>query len=307
MLAGGLSLERDVSLRSGGRVADALADRGYDVQLLDVDSQLLAHLGAADAAFLALHGKTGEDGTIQGILEVLGIPYTGPDAVSSAMAWDKHVAKGFLARAGLSTPDWVAVSAGAVRDIGGGALQERLLERLGLPLVVKPSQGGAFMGVRFVTTPAEFPEALLTAFSYHDVVLVERLVTGTEVAVSLLDGETLPPVEIVPKDGSYDYAARYTPGVAEFYAPARLEPSTLLACQQAAARAWDVFNCRDITRVDMIVDEHGAPWILELDTCPGLTETSLLPMAAAEAGRDFADVCEQLVRALAGRAVKTTS
>jgi D-alanine-D-alanine ligase len=301
VLAGGLSLERDVSLRSGRRVADALGDRGLDVLPVDLDPRLVDNLLGCDVAFLALHGKSGEDGTIQGICEVLGIPYTGPDAVSSAMAWDKNVAKGLLARAGLSTPDWVAVSAGAIRDMGGAAMQDRLMERLGLPLVVKPAQGGAFMGVRFVTEPAEFPAALLSAFSYSEVVLVEQFIDGTEVAVSLLDGQTLPPVEIVPKQGAYDFAARYTHGATDFYAPARLDTSVMSACQDAARRAWDVIGCRQVTRVDMIVGGEGKPWILELDTCPGLTETSLLPMAIAAAGFAFAEVCERLVTDAAAR------
>lgn len=296
VLAGGLSLERDVSLRSGRRVADALADRGWNVTSVDLDARLVENLLGCEAAFLALHGKSGEDGTIQGILDVLNIPYTGPDAIASALAWDKNVAKSLLSRAGLATPDWVAVSSGAIRDMGGVAMQDRLLQRMGLPLVVKPAQGGAFMGVRFVTESAEFPAALLSAFSYSEVVLVEQFIDGTEVAVSLLDGEPLPPVEIVPKHGRYDFAARYTPGTTDFYAPARLDPATVNACKEAARNAWDTLGCRQIARVDMIVDAAGQPWILELDTCPGLTETSLLPMAINAAGYEFTDVCEHLIR-----------
>ena len=301
VLAGGLSLEREVSLRSGGRVADALSDAGHDARVVDVDDRLVHALSGADVAFLALHGRSGEDGTVQGILDVLGVPYTGPDAIASAMAWDKNVAKGLFNRAGISTPDWAAVSADAVRNFGGGALHERMMERIGLPLVVKPTQGGAFMGVRFVREPSEFPAALLSAFSYGDAVLVESFVEGTEIAVSIVDGEVMPPVEIVPKHGVYDFAARYTHGATDFFAPARLDAEVTEAAGNAALAAWEAGGCRQITRVDMIVDAAGRPWILELDTCPGLTETSLLPMAAAAGGVGFADLSERHVRGAASR------
>lgn len=301
VLAGGLSLEREVSLRSGRRVADALTDRGVSVRSVDLDRQLAERLVDVDVAFLALHGRTGEDGTVQGILDVLGVPYTGPDAIASALAWNKNVAKGVLARAGLATPDWVAVSADAVREVGGRAMQSRLIDRIGLPLVVKPVEGGAFMGVRFVREPAELPDALLASFSYGDVVLVERFISGTEIAVSLLDGVALPPVEIVPKAGEYDFAARYTHGATDFFVPARLDDAVAAAAQKAAGTAWDVVGCRQLTRVDMIVDERGVPWILELDTCPGLTETSLLPMALTAASLDFGEVCERLAADAAAR------
>lgn len=296
VLAGGLSLEREVSLRSGRRVVDALEDRGWDVRLVDLDDRLVNEVAACDVAFLALHGKSGEDGTVQGLLDVLGIPYTGPSAIASALAWDKNVAKGLLARAGLSTPDWVAVSSGAIRDMGGSAIQKHLLDRLGLPVVVKPSQGGAFMGVRFVREASELPGALLTAFSYAEVALVEQFISGTEIAVSLLDAEPLPPVEIVPREGVYDFAARYTHGATDFFVPARMHDDVTITAIEDARRAWDIIGCRQITRVDMIVSSDGRPWILELDTCPGLTETSLLPMAASAAGHDFPELCERLVR-----------
>jgi D-alanine-D-alanine ligase len=295
VLAGGLSLERDVSLRSGRRVVDALSDRGWDATLVDLDERLVSNLSGHDAVFLTLHGKSGEDGTVQGLLDVIGVPYTGPDAIASALAWDKNVAKGLLARAGLSTPDWVAVSSTTIRDMGGSAIQEQLLDRLGLPVVVKPSQGGAFMGVRFVRNASELPSALLTAFSYADVALVEKFISGTEIAVSILDGEVLPPVEIVPREGVYDFSARYTHGATDFFAPARLADEVLKDASASAVVVWDTIKCRQITRVDIIVDAQGCPWILELDTCPGMTETSLFPMASSAAGMKFTDVCVQLI------------
>jgi D-alanine-D-alanine ligase len=304
VLAGGLSLEREVSLRSGRRVAEALTDRGHHVTRLDLDDGLVRTLaeGAFDVAFLALHGKAGEDGTIQGLLELLDLPYTGPDATASALAWDKGVCKGMWSRAGLDTPPWVALSSHAVRDMGAARALDRVVDRLGMPLVIKPTQGGAAMGVRRVDRAEDIPAALLAGYSYHEVVCVERYIEGTEVAVSIVDGDPLPPVEIVPKAGSYDFSARYTHGATEFFAPARLEDDVLRRCSDVALAAYRAVGCRRVTRADLIVDPSGRPWLLELDTCPGMTETSLLPMAAAAAGWDFPELCERLTAsALAGR------
>lgn len=304
ILCGGLSLEREVSLRSGRRVMEALADRGHRATLLDLDSELVPSLaqGGFDAAFLTLHGKAGEDGTIQGLLELLGLPYTGPDAIASAIAWDKAVFKGMLRRHGLDTPGWVAVSSDAIRTMGAGQALDRIGASLGGPFVVKPAQGGASMGVRFVPDETGLAQALVASFSYHDVVLVERFIAGAEVAVSIVDEQPLPPVEIVPKSGSYDFAARYTAGATEFFAPARLDTETLRRCTDLAMAAYQLAGCRQVTRADMIVDPDGRPWLLELDTCPGMTETSLLPMAAQAGGIEFAELCERLVRGAIDRA-----
>ena len=304
VLAGGLSLERDVSLRSGRRVAEALADRGHAVTRLDLDDNLVTALakGEFDVAYLALHGKAGEDGAIQSLLALLGVPYTGPDAVSSLLAWDKGVAKGLLARAGLATPAWMTLSSDAIRDMGAAGALDRVVDRLGTPVVVKPSQGGAAMGVRLVTAPEQLPQALMSSFSYHDVVLLEQFIDGTEVAVSIVDGEALPPVEVVPRAGRYDFAARYTHGATEYFAPARLDASVLAACTQLSLQAWELLGCRDVSRADLMVDADGRPWLLELDTCPGMTETSLLPTAAQAHGWSFADLCERVLEPALRRA-----
>jgi D-alanine-D-alanine ligase len=218
------------------------------------------------------------------------------DAVASALAWDKAVFKGLARRAGLPTPDWVAISAEAVRDMGAARTLDRVVERLGTPLVVKPAQGGASMGVRIVSAPHELAGALVAAYSYHHVAVVERFVAGVEVAVSLVDGKPLPAVEIVPRGGAaYDFAARYTHGATEFFAPARLPGEILERCRAAAVAAYELVGCRHVTRADLMVDRDGRPWLLELDTCPGMTETSLLPIAVEAAGWDFADLCERLV------------
>lgn len=297
VLAGGLSLERDVSLRSGRRVSEALADRGHHVTRLDLEDTLVRTLaqGSFDVAFLALHGKAGEDGTVQGLLDLLGIPYTGPGPTASALAWNKVVCKGLWRRAGLDTPDWVALSSDAVRDMGAAQALDRVVDRVGLPLVVKPAQGGASMGVRRIDRVEDLAPALVAGYSYHDVVCVERYVEGSEVAVSIVDGEPLPAVEIVPKEGAYDFSARYTHGATEFFAPARLDEAVLERCADVALAAYRLVGCRRVTRADLRLDAENRPWLLELDTCPGMTETSLLPMAASAAGWDFGSLCERLI------------
>lgn len=298
VLFGGLSLEREVSLRSGNRVADALSDRGYPVTQLDVDAELVRELtqGDYDVAFIALHGAIGEDGTIQSILELIGLPYTGPDALASALAWDKPIAKGLYRRAGIPTPDSVSLTSQAFRDVGVSAAIGRIAEELGMPLVVKPAKGGSSLGLAHVDRLEELPAAIVGALSYGDAVLIERHIEGTEVAVSVLGGNPLPAVEIQPKEGVYDFAARYTAGATSFHVPARLAPPVLARCAEVALAAYEAVGCRHVSRADLIVDAEGTPWLLELDTCPGLTETSLLPLAANAAGLDFGDLLEHLVR-----------
>ena len=296
VLAGGLSLEREVSLRSGSRVADALSDRGYPVTRIDIDSGLVTRLGEGfDVVFLALHGAAGEDGTVQSLLELLGLPYTGPDVLASALAWAKPISKGLWRRAGLATPDHVVLSQQAFREMGAAAAVGRVAGELGLPVVVKPASGGSSLGFAFAASAADLPAAIVGSFSYADAVMLERAVEGTEVAVSVLGGEPLPPVEIHPKEGAYDFSARYTPGATEFHVPARLDDDVLAACTELAVNACATIGARHVSRADMIVDPSGTPWLLELDTCPGLTETSLLPMAAKAAGLDIGDLCERLV------------
>lgn len=302
VLSGGTSLEREVSLRSGGRVADALADRSWQVVRLDVDRSLVDTLTdrEVDVAFLALHGSAGEDGTIQSILDVLGIPYTGPDALASSLAWDKPIAHGLFRRAGLAVPDHVTLSQQAFRELGAAAVVGRLADELGLPLVVKPANGGSSLGLSVVDDPAELPQAIVGALSYADRVMIEQHVAGTEVAVTVLDGEALPPVEIQPKEGAYDFAARYTAGATEFHVPARVDEAVREACERTAVTAYEAMGARHISRADLIVDDDGRPWLLELDTCPGLTDTSLTPLAARAADLAFGMLCERLVHLALG-------
>lgn len=297
VLWGGTSLEREVSLRSGARVADALSDRGWPVTRLDADASLVPRLTETrtEVAFLALHGAAGEDGTVQSILEIVGIPYTGPDVLASSLAWNKPIAQGLYRRAGLDVPDNVTLSQQAFRELGAAAVINRIADRLSTPLVVKPANGGSCLGLSVVTDGSELPHAIVGAFSYADRVLIERCVVGTEVAVTVLDGRPLPPVEIQPKEGSYDFSARYTAGATEFHAPARLDDGVREACERAAVTAYEAIGARHISRADLIVDDRGVPWLLELDTCPGLTDTSLVPLSARAAGLEFGALCERLL------------
>jgi D-alanine-D-alanine ligase len=302
VLSGGTSLEREVSLRSGRRVANALADRGHRVTSIDVDAELVRTLdeGGFDLAFLTLHGSAGEDGTIQSLLELVRLPYTGPDVLASSLAWNKPIAQGLYAREGVSVPESVTLSQQAFREMGAAAAIDRVASELGTPLVVKPATGGSSLGLTVVEDPSRLGQAILGAFSYAEAVLIERFVAGTEVAVTILDGEVLPAVEIRPKEGAYDFSARYTAGATEFHAPARLEAAVAEACAEAASTAYTAIGARHISRADLIVDAEGRPWLLELDTCPGLTDTSLVPLAAQAAGLAFEDLCERLVRLARG-------
>ncbi len=298
VLAGGISLEREVSLRSGTRVANALLDRGHRVDLLDLDGRLVNALDdqRPDVVFLAVHGAAGEDGTVQSMLEVLDLPYTGPDVLASSLAWNKPIAQGLFARAGCAVPPSVTLTQQAFRELGATHTLTRVAETLGPRLVVKPATGGSSLGITMVDDPADLPRAVLGAFSYAEAVLVERFIEGTEIAVSVLDGTPLPAVEIGAPGGRYDFAARYTAGATTFHVPARLDEAVLDAAAAAATTAYEAVGSRHVSRADMIVDADGTPWILEIDTCPGLTETSLLPLAADAAGVPFGELCDRLVR-----------
>ena len=300
VLAGGRSPEREVSLRSGHRVASALVARGHDAMLLDpAEGPFVENVSAATVStcYVALHGKEGEDGTVQRLLDVLGITYTGSAPRACQVAFDKVLAKDALDRAGVPTPSWTAIQATALRDLGAGAVLRTVIERLGLPLVVKPSRAGSAMGLTFVEREGDLPSAVMNALSFSEAAVIERRVEGPEVAAGLIGGtEPLPLVEIVPKSGVFDYAARYTPGATEYYAPARLGSETTSTAQSAAARAFEVLGVRDVGRVDVLIDADGAPWVVDVNVSPGMTDTSLLPMAAQAAGIGFEELCERVLR-----------
>lgn len=297
VLCGGTSLERDVSLRSGQRVTNTLTDSGFDVTQIDVDLNLVPTIrdGGFDAAFIALHGAAGEDGTVQSLLELLDLPYTGPDALASTLAWNKPTAQGLFQRHGLHVPRHVSLSQLAFRELGASAAIDQIVAALGSSLVVKPGRGGSSIGLTLLDDPKALPAAIMGAFSCADVVLIEQRITGMEIAITVLDGEPLPAVEIQPKLGAYDFSARYTAGATEFHAPARLEKAVQQACADAATAAYAAVGARHISRVDVIVDPSGVPYVIELDTCPGLTQTSLVPLAAEAAGMSFEALCNRLV------------
>ncbi|MFN8233936.1 MAG: D-alanine--D-alanine ligase [Actinomycetota bacterium] len=306
VVAGGRTPERDVSLRSGHRVLAALGSHGHDAALLDPAevplTEALQTL-APDLCYLTLHGKEGEDGTVQRLLDLLGIPYTGTAALDCELAFDKVLAKDILAREGVRTPVWAVVEGWALRDLGAGAALGRVVDRVGLPCVVKPSRSGSALGVSFVDREADLAAAVMAALSFSGAAIVETKVEGSEVAAGFAGDppEALPLVEIVPKGGVYDYAARYTAGATEYFAPARSDADTAQAVNDLARSALRALRLRDVTRVDTIVDRDGIPWVLEVNVSPGMTETSLLPMAARVAGWSRGDLCERIVRAASRR------
>lgn len=301
VLAGGLSYERDVSLRSGRRVLDALRGAGIHTELRDADVALLPALQAdpPSAVVIALHGATGEDGSLRGVLDLCDVAYVGCDARSSRLAWDKPSAKTVLREAGIVTPDWVALPHDRFSELGAVAVLDRIAERLGLPLMVKPAQGGSGLGAAVVREAAALPAAMVGCFAYDTTALVERFVPGIDIAVSIVDlgngPEALPAVEIVPRDGVYDYAARYTAGLTTWHAPARLDRAVADRVAETALAAHTALGLRDLSRVDLIVDDAGNPHVLEVNVSPGMTETSLLPLAVQAAGLDFGKLWATLV------------
>jgi len=297
VLKGGRSLERGVSLRSGARVEDALERLGHEVLAIDVGPDLVKRLVAErpEVAFVAMHGVGGEDGTVQELLEILGIPFTGPGAAACARCMDKVQAKDAIEEAGLPTPEWFAFNQTAFREFGAADALGRLEETLGFPLVVKPSRGGSSLGVRFAAAPAEVPQALISAFSYDDRVLLERFVDGRELAVSVLGDEPLPVVEAILLEGDrYDFEARYEIGRTRFACPAELSAEEERAVTEAALATYRALGCTGFARVDLILGAEG-PWLLEANAIPGLTDTSLLPQAAEAAGLSFEQLVERIL------------
>ncbi|MCI0686767.1 MAG: D-alanine--D-alanine ligase [Sporichthyaceae bacterium] len=311
VLAGGLSHEREVSLRSGRQVADALVAVGVEVELMDADSALVPNLADERPAvvFPTLHGAAGEDGAIRQVLELLEVPYVGAPPAACRIAFDKPCAKSAVAAVGIPTPPSVSLPHTTFRDLGAGRVLEYIVARLGLPLFVKPARGGSALGASVVRSAAELPEAMVACYAYGDTALIERFVDGVEVAVSVLDTGSgpvaLPVVEIEPDEGVYDYRARYSAGATRFHVPARLDLSAAATATDIAIRAHQALGLRDLSRTDLIVDAAGVPWFLEVNVAPGMTETSLLPVAAAAAEVDLGVLCRDLLQTAASRAGKS--
>jgi len=307
VLAGGLTFEREVSLSSGTQVVEALLRAGLDAELRDADADLLPGLAAApaDAVFIALHGSTGEDGAVRAVLDLAGIPYVGSPAAACRLAWDKPAAKSVVRAAGVTTPDWVALPHSTFRELGAGAVLDLIVARLGLPLMVKPASGGSALGAQKVGRVEDLPAAMVSCFAYGDTVLVERFVDGIELAVSVVDlGEgpqALPAVEIAPESGVFDYTSRYTPGLTEYHTPARVDDDVAQRAADAAVTVHRALGLADLSRTDLIVDAGGTVHFLEVNVSPGLTETSMFPMAVEAAGHRLGDVLTRLLHQAAAR------
>lgn len=300
VLAGGLSHERDVSLRSGRRVAQALRESGHAVVEIDVNATLLDTLASIEdpVVFPVLHGGAGEDGALREVLDLLDVPYIGSTGPASRVAFDKAVSTPIVAQAGLLTPAQSALPHSMFRELGASNLVDRLATRMGFPMMVKPARSGSALGSTKVEDAAALPAAVVGAFSYGDIAIVAEFIEGTEVAVSVIDtGEgpqALPAVEIRPSSGVYDYTARYTAGATRFLSPAPLPAEVADACAEMALTAHRVLGLRDLSRTDMIVRD-GVPYFLEVNVAPGMTETSLLPLAIEASRATFAEVCADLV------------
>ncbi len=311
VLKGGSSLERGVSLRSGAQVQEALRRLGHDTVAIDAGTELVSELRAAapDAAFIAMHGGDGEDGTVQGLLETIGIPYTGSGPGACMRCTDKALAKYSMREADVPTPEFAAFKESSIRDLGvAGALPE--LERsIGFPMVVKPVSQGSALGVKFARSSDEFRRAIVGALSYDRAVLLERYVRGRDLAVSVLDadaqagdepdgrGVALPVVEAIPRaDDFYDFESRYEIGMTTFVCPADLPDGVTERAQELALEVYRLLGCHGVARVDLMLEETtGELTVLETNVVPGLTETSLLPQAADAAGFGFDELVERIL------------
>lgn len=311
VLSGGLSPERDVSLRSGRRVAEALREAAgtWEVIELDVDTELLGHLRdlRPDAVIPLLHGAAGEDGALRDVLSCLGMAFVGTTAARARLAFDKPIAKALVSDSGQATPECLSLPQSTFRELGASEVLPLVGAHLGLPVVVKPTRGGSALGASIVRNSDDFPAAMVGAFAYGEVALIERFIEGTEIAVCVLEVGSgpvaLPPVEIVPPHGLYDYHARYTAGTTEFFLPARVDDDIRERCTQMALTVHQALGLRDWSRTDLIVDTAGTPWFLEVNVAPGMTETSLYPQCLVAAGHTVGQAMRSLVERAIDRSV----
>jgi len=287
VLYGGRSAEREISLLSGRAVLKALKELKFNVVGIDADTDLPSKLQShkIDFVYNVLHGPFGEDGTVQGMLEVMGIPYSGCGVLSSALAMDKVFSKRVFEASGIPTPAWQVV-------LKGG----KPAKPFAFPVVVKPVSQGSAIGISIAENKAQLSTALRKAFKFGNTALVERYISGTEITVGILGDKPLPAVEIVPDNKFYDFEAKYKKGKSKHIIPPRLPLPVMRKAQETAFNAFKALGCRAVSRVDIIVDKKGAPWVLEVNTNPGMTETSLLPDEARAAGMSFSGLILEVIR-----------
>jgi D-alanine-D-alanine ligase len=295
VLFGGKSAERAVSLNTGAQVLAALQGLGFDAMPIDTgDADFITQLAGAgaDVAFICLHGRFGEDGTVQGLCELMELPYVGSGVLASALALEKVKSKQFFSLAGLPTPDYAVVHRGKPYDIAA------LVSAVGEKSVVKPANEGSSVGMTIVHRADELAGAIEKAFEYDRDVLVEHFVEGTEVTIAVIGNDdvvALPTLEIVPEHEFYDYDSKYVPGMSSHIIPARVSEDARAECQRLAVAAHQTLGCRGMSRADTIVEADGSVWLLEVNTIPGMTATSLVPDAARAAGIEFPELCQMLV------------
>ena len=303
ILAGGISHERDVSLKSGRRVADALAEAGVEVEIKEPDHELIGHLIATrpDVVWSTLHGAVGEDGSLQDLMQLAQIKFVGSTADAARLAWNKPVAKTIAERHGLQTPSSITLPRSTFRELNAESVLAMVGTELGFPLIVKPAKSGSAQGVTKVSIAQGFSKAMVDAFAYDDMVIVEKFVSGTEVSVSVVDfgvgPVALPAVEIVPESGSFGYNERYTPGETSYFVPARVTQEVAQRLADDALTIFGALRLRHLSRIDFIVDELGNCWFLEANVTPGMTETSLLPQAIIAQGETLGNAYSALVGA----------
>lgn len=299
VLMGGPSTEREVSLNTGRAIVDALQSKGYDVTGIDLDPcRLLAQIQAAgaDVVFNAIHGLYGEDGAVQGALDMAGIPYTGSGVAASAIAMDKAICKLLFTAAKIPTASYQIFSVNQNME----HMLEEISTNFKFPVVVKAATQGSSIGVYIVDNKRELPDAVREAFTYSRQIVVEEFIKGRELTVAVIGGDpvrSLPVIEIAPHSGRYDYQSKYTKGATEYIVPAHLAEALTADIQKTAAAVFSLIGCRGVARVDFMLDADNRYYVLEINTIPGMTGTSLVPKAAAAAGISFADLCEQLLLA----------
>ena len=300
VIMGGTSEEREISLRSGSAVYDALKSSGHNVEqlILNHDNLNRIEIIKPDVVFIALHGKFGEDGTIQGYLELMGVPYTGSGVATSAICMDKVISKKLFAYEQIPTPDFIVLQ--KLEYVNNREqIEDKLLQMMGLPVVVKPSTQGSSIGTVMVRNQMDLIPALEQAFAYDREILIEKFIEGTEVTVAVLGNSSprvLPVIEITSENEFYDYQSKYTQGMCHHIIPARIDDNLTRQIEEICLRTYQIMGCRGVARIDIMIDKTGNPYVLEVNTIPGMTEMSLVPDAAKAAGISFEQLVDELIK-----------